>query len=94
MALSLASQRLSHLTIGTGSTIRRRLFPGDLPIGVTTPGRVVFAYLVCPFVKVAASMPRSTRFVRRRVEPSAHKYKIYIAKLRKFQFCALFLQNR
>jgi len=41
MALSLASQRLSHLTIGIGSTTRRRLFPGDLPIGVTTTGRVV-----------------------------------------------------
>jgi hypothetical protein len=45
-APSLARTRLPHLTVGTGSTQRVRLFPDDQPIGVTSTGRATFTYLV------------------------------------------------
>jgi hypothetical protein len=45
MAPALPSERLPHVTVGT-TPPRVRLFPEDLPIGVSSTGRVVFLYLV------------------------------------------------
>lgn len=44
MAPSLPPERLPHVTFGTPARVR--LFPEDLPMGVTSTGRVVFLYLV------------------------------------------------
>jgi hypothetical protein len=44
MAPALSSERLPHVTVGT-TPPRVRLFPEDLPIGVSSTGRVVFLYL-------------------------------------------------
>jgi hypothetical protein len=44
MAPSLPRERLPHVTFGTPA--RLHLFPEDLPIGVSSTGRVVFLYLV------------------------------------------------
>src|SRR5262249_27728415 len=46
MAPSLPREHLPHLTVGTGTSARVRLFPEQLPIGVETTGRVVFLYVV------------------------------------------------
>jgi len=46
MAPSLLREHLPHVTVGTGTAVRVRLFPEQLPIGVETTGRVVFLYLV------------------------------------------------
>ena len=43
---ALATERLPHVTVGTSSARRVRLFPDDVPIGVDVTGRVVFLYLV------------------------------------------------
>jgi hypothetical protein len=45
MAPSLPRERLPHVTTGTGDDTRLRLFPEQLPIGVSTAGRTVFLYL-------------------------------------------------
>jgi hypothetical protein len=45
-APALSSERLPHITIGSGLSRRVRLFPDDQPIGVAPAGRVVFTYLV------------------------------------------------
>jgi len=44
MAPSLPRERLPHVTFGTPARVH--LFPEDLPIGVSSTGRVVFLYLV------------------------------------------------
>jgi hypothetical protein len=46
MAPSLPRERLPHVTSGTGASMRVRLFPEQVPIGVEPTGRVVFVYLV------------------------------------------------
>ena len=46
MAPSLPRERLPHEMVSNGARGRLRLFQEDQPIGVTTTGRVVFAYLV------------------------------------------------
>jgi hypothetical protein len=48
MAPSLARERLPHVMVGQGGGALR-LFPEDLPIGLTTTGRVVFTYLVTAY---------------------------------------------
>ena len=53
MAPSLPRERLPHMTTGAGDTASIRLFPEQLPIGVSTTGRTVFVYLV-------ATPPRET----------------------------------
>ena len=45
VAPSLPRERLPHVAIGT-TPARVRLFPENLPIGVSSTGRVVFLYLV------------------------------------------------
>jgi hypothetical protein len=46
MAPALPREHLPHVTVGTGTSARVRLFPEQLPVGVETTGRVVFLYLV------------------------------------------------
>jgi hypothetical protein len=46
MVPSLAREDLPHTAVGTGQSGRARLFPEQLPIGVTDTGRVVFFYPV------------------------------------------------
>ena len=46
IAPSLPPERLPHSVVGNGSSARVRLFSDDVPIGVTTTGRVVFLSLI------------------------------------------------